>query len=236
MHLVIRLTEDPVRLFSADEDSTGFAVGTAIVAGPRCRYHIKDVSRAAHVVGVELHPAASSGLFGTPADSLAHVHADLNTFWSRAFTSELRERLITAATPQSKLDLMEEALRARLSRVHGVHPAVAVALERLHVNTRIEQVVRESGYSHRTVATQFRRAMGLSPKEYSRVRRLLRLLPHIGTRSWTDLALDAGFSDQAHFVREFKAFTGVTPTYYRRTRPDRPHHVRILQDADVARR
>ncbi|MGE0590939.1 MAG: AraC family transcriptional regulator [Vicinamibacterales bacterium] len=51
-----------------------------------------------------------------------------------------------------------------------------------------------------------------------------------GSAPWDELALAAGFSDQAHLVRECTAITGVTPTAYLRARPEAAHHVGILQD------
>ena len=227
MHLVIRTTGEPVRIFAGAADREGQTCGPSVVAGPRSTFHIKDVATPAHAVGAELHPAASLALFGAPADLLAHRHLPLDAVWPAAAAGELRERLALAPGPQRQLDVLEAALAGRLPRVQGLHPAVALALDRLDSFARIADVVRESGYSHRTFSLEFRRAMGLGPKRFLRVRRMADLLHHLGNARWADLAAEAGFSDQAHMVREFVAFTGVTPTCYRALRPPLPHHVRI---------
>lgn len=61
--------------------------------------------------------------------------------------------------------------------------------------------------------------LGLSPKMLGRVLRfqhVLKLNDNDGSASWSDLAYKSGYCDQAHLVREFRAFTGITPGMYRR--------------------
>jgi AraC-like DNA-binding protein len=102
-----------------------------------------------------------------------------------------------------------------------------MALARFHSTSEVGAVVKESGYSHRGLLAMFRRAMGLTPKRYLRVLRMQRVLRRVGLAPWADIALDAGFSDQAHFVREFRGITGVTPTEYLRRRTVHRNHVSI---------
>ena len=120
---------------------------------------------------------------------------------------------------------------ARLPPVRALHPAVAHALGQLH-RLPVHQVVAQSGYSHRGFIALFRDAVGLSPKRYARVQRFRRVLQRTAADpavSWIDLALDAGYSDQSHFNREFQEFAGVSPAHYRRARPMSAHHLPLAK-------
>jgi AraC-like DNA-binding protein len=87
-------------------------------------------------------------------------------------------------------------------------------------------VARELGLSDRRFTLWFAEQVGLTPKRFARVRRFQRVLPPIREgRELGDLALEHGFYDQAHMTREFRAFTGVSPTEYRARRPLYPNHL-----------
>ena len=129
-----------------------------------------------------------------------------------------------------RITILESILAARLTTRRAIHPAVPQALEQLRVTSSIRRIVQASGYSHRTLISLFRRSVGLTPKQYVRVLRFQRVLETVSVAEKTslvDVAMEAGYSDQAHFNREFRAFAGVTPTEYRRESPERPHHLRV---------
>jgi AraC-like DNA-binding protein len=224
-----------VRLFG-DSDSSGPIIGPSVVGGVRTSFYAKEVPSEVQSVGVTFHPAAARALVGYTADELAGRHVSLEQLWSASVAAELRERLHAVPTPGAQLDLLEGMLAERLRGLRGIHPAVAVALERFRLTTNVAAVVRDTGYSHRTLAEQFRRTMGIGPKAYLRMARMRRLLKRIGHAPWSDLAAEAGFSDQAHFVREFRQFTGATPTGYLGARPGDSYHFRILQDTPATSR
>jgi AraC-like DNA-binding protein len=161
-------------------------------------------------VGVSFHPTVAQALFGYTAEELAGRHIPLEDLWSRLAVAELREHLHEAPTREAQIDILKRAIAKRLPRLRGIHPAVAAALERFRVTSNIAAVVRDTGYSHRTVAEQFRRTMGIGPKAYLRVARMRRLLGRIGHAPWSDLAADAGFSDQARKPdRSFGSFAAL---------------------------
>lgn len=229
MHLVIRLSDQPLRLFENVEDATGHLLGREVVGGARSGFYIRDVSVPSSSVGVQLQPGAAELLFGVPAGELSGRHTSLGDLWGRAAT-EARERLEEAATAERRLAVMESLLLARLPVVRGLHPAVAEALEHFWTTSDVREVVRASGYSHRHFIGLFRDAVGLAPKAYCRVLRFQQALRRISAKpdaSWVDLAIEAGYSDQPHFTREFRDFTGVTPERYRKVSPAASHHVPV---------
>ena len=228
MHVVFRL-DHPLRLFDSLEDRCGRTLDHAIVGGARAAFYVRDISKPMRSVGAQLQPGAAEVLLGVPASELADRHTPLVELWGRA-AHEVRERLLEAEHPERRLDVFESLLAARLPKVRGVHPAVAHALARFAATTDVRKVVEESGYSHRRFIALFRQAVGLTPKLYSRVLRFQGALQRTAEKpdaSWVDLALEAGYSDQSHFNREFREFAGLPPGEYRKISPARTHHVAI---------
>lgn len=222
-HVVIRL-DHPLRLYAAADAEEGRTVGMAVVGGARSSAYVRDVSRPSRSVGAQLRPGAAGLLLGVPADALAERHTPLDAVWG-AFAGELRGRLCAEREPARRLDLFEAALAARLPKVQGIHPDVAYALARFADVDAIGEVVDELGCSHRRFIALFHGAVGLTPKVYCRVRRLQRALPGVGARPLAEVAIDAGYSDQAHLSREFRALAGVTPREYRARAATSGNHV-----------
>jgi AraC-like DNA-binding protein len=228
-HLSFRLEGPPLVLYDDADEAVGRRIGHCIVGGPRAGYYVRDVSRPSRGVGAQLHPGAASLLFGVDADELAERHTALEEIWGPS-AATARERLLEARSPDAELATLEALLAERLPRVRAIHPAVSHALGRFTANTDVGQVVKDSGYSHRRFLALFRRSVGLTPKLYCRVLRFQRVLARLEKQpeaSWVDVALDAGYSDQPHFNHEFREFTGLSPSRYRRLAPVWSHHVPI---------
>jgi AraC-like DNA-binding protein len=230
MHLVFRLSGPPLRLFAGTADAAGHTVGYAIVGGARSTFYARDVSVPTRSVGAQLRPGAARALFGLPADELAERHTPLDALWGPAAAHAL-ERIHAAGTLEAQLDVFEALLAERLrSRPQAMHPAIAQALARLGGGAPIGELVTASGYSHRRFISLFRDAAGLPPKRLERVLRVQRVTAAWAAGApalpWVDLALQAGYSDQPHFNRDFLEITGMTPLAYARASPASPNHVR----------
>jgi AraC-like DNA-binding protein len=233
MHLVFRLSDQPLRLFTDAEDEPAHTLRHAVVGGARATFYARDISKPTCSAGAQLLPGAAELLFGVPADELAGRHTLLADLWGRSADSA-REQLLAARTPAQKMDVLVSLLTARLPSVRGLHPAVAHALEQFWDTSDVHQVVMASGYSHRRFIALFRRAVGLTPKVYCRVLRFQKVLKQVAAEpsaSLVDLAIDSGYSDQPHFTREFRGFTGMSPEQYRQVSPSFSHHVPIIRPA-----
>jgi AraC-like DNA-binding protein len=229
MHLVIRLSAAPLRIYAGPADHSGYTVGHAVVGGARAAFYARDVSTPSWSVGAQLHPGAAQALFGASAAELAGRHTPLEDLWGAA-AGTTRERLLEAGDPQRQLARFEALLAQRWSRLRGLHPAVAQAIEQLATTGNVGEVVAQSGYSHRHFIALFRQVVGLSPKAYARVRRFQDTLARLTadrTAAWTDLAAEGGYSDQAHLIREFREFAGIAPETYRVISPPLANHVPV---------
>lgn len=238
MHVAVRLSQRPVQIFDGPAARKARVVAHAVVGGARTAPYVRDISGPVRSVGAQLRPGACEPLFGVPAGELAERHTALDDLWGPA-AAALRARLGEAATLDQQLTLFESVLAARLPRVHGLHPAVAHALDRFNSTSDVAEVVRQTGYSHRHFVALFRDAVGLAPKRYCGIRRFRRMLARLGGDPGTALsaaALAEGYCDQAHFTREFRRFTELTPAAWRRAVADtspadrwrRAHHLSIV--------
>ena len=139
----------------------------------------------------------------------------------------LAERLGNLATWEERFDALDRLLlqaTARAAPLPGWVRWTAEQLESSGGRAPVLELARTAGVSRKHLAATFRAELGMTPKRFARLVRfdgLLRRLRSGHPRDWTATALDAGYYDQAHFVREFRAFTGLTPgELRRRSRPD----------------
>jgi AraC-like DNA-binding protein len=101
----------------------------------------------------------------------------------------------------------------------------ALRVMELHRNIPMEDLAREVGVSQRYLEKQFSKAVGLSPKTYSLIQRFKRIEHELRAASTNrrDLAFSNSYYDQNHFIKDFKRFTGLTPSSY------------LLENFDMAR-
>jgi AraC-like DNA-binding protein len=216
-HLVMRLGGKPLRLFAGDADETGEFVSHSIVGGVRHAAYLKDSSDPAPSVGVLFRPGAPGGFLGATTDSFAGGHTPLEAFWGGAVES-LRDELGAESDLEQRLVILEQALLRRLPRIRGVDPAIvqaALLLQRRPVG----KVAAALDWSHRHFIARFSEAVGLSPKRYARLVRFGRVLLRLERQPETglaEIAQDVGYADQAHFNRDFRNFSGISPGEYRK--------------------
>jgi AraC-like DNA-binding protein len=227
-HLVFRFSADPIRIFRSLEDCHGDVFRCGAAGGMRSAYYVKDIASSACTVGASLQVGACEAVFGIPASELSDRHVALEDLWGGAART-LGERLQETNDLETRLQILEFFLAARLPRVLGIHPAIAHAIGRFSSSANIGKIVEETGYSHRHFIQKFRQSVGQPPRVYTRLLRFQQTLKHgiDKTRGrWIDVALEAGYSDQAHFNREFRDLTGISPGEYLAHRRQ-SHHVPI---------
>lgn len=230
MHLALRWGGPPLHLLGGAQRSEIESPGHAVVGGARTGYYAKQGGTHGWSVGAQLEPGAAGALLRTSAADLAERHTALADVCGPGAVAELMECLQAQGDPAACLQVLERWLLARMAtQVRGLHPAVAAALASLHGGAQVQQAVAASGLSHRHLIARFREATGLAPKQHARVLRLQLALAGLATPGLqaAGIAADAGFADQAHFTREFRELTGVTPTDWLRSAPAQRNHVRV---------
>ena len=228
--LVINLRADRLVIYDQQDHARPHLFPGALICGPHAEYFVIDRADQEAILGVHFKPGGARHFFRHPAGDFRNAHVALETVWGGR-AGELRERLLATPTRQGKFQLLEQALLAQATRPLARHPAVAFALRefrrRPDVPT-IAAVTGQLGLSARRFGQLFSDEIGLTPKLYCRVRRFQGLLHRIeqGRRvDWPGLALSCGYYDQAHCIRDFRAFSGLNPTAYLARRGGHPNHV-----------
>lgn len=190
-----------------------------VISGPRGRAFTMSCPSGRSSAGIGFHPGAAAWFLGVPLSEVAGRHVALEDVWGRA-ALDLRDRLADARSPRAAIALLENELRNRFAGRSVAPPMIAHALRRFDsapADARVGQFVRSTGFSSRHFISVFEAAVGLTPKRYCRVRRLQSAIEALRTLEsvrWAAFALDAGYYDQAHLIRDFREIAGVTPVAY----------------------
>lgn len=201
--------------FEVSSGGATHRLGEAWLIGPRTEYLVNRPLGVTHVLGAVLQPWGCYALLGVPADEIVRATLDLESVLGREI-ARWRELLWETACPRESLDLLERLLIARC-RLSDPPPRRVVGAARAMGDPghRVGDLAREMGISRQRLHALFRQHVGLPPKAFSRISRFnraLELMVTPGGPSLDQVAYECGYSDQAHFTRDFRAFSGESPS------------------------
>ncbi len=171
-------------------------------------------SEEREILGVRFHPGMSRGVLRTPLAELTDGVVELECLWG-GDARALERKLEDARSREERIGVVAAALAPE-------HDARAVERAALWATASrggagAGELARHAGLS----ARQFRRLTlaetGLGPKTLCRIARFRRAVNDIAagrTANWAEFAVAHGFYDQAHFINEFREFSGTTPGEY----------------------
>lgn len=165
-------------------------------------------------IQLQLSPLGARALFGVPAGVLAGIDV-CGTDLLGARASAVREQLCEAASWPGRFQVLDRELGRQLAESRRPPAEVCRAWRMLRASSgtvSIAQVAREVGWSDRHLSRGFRREIGLTPKAAARVIRFDRARRLLPRHSGAVVAAECGYADQAHLIREFVSFTGLSPT------------------------
>ncbi|MBX6420675.1 MAG: AraC family transcriptional regulator [Nevskia sp.] len=228
MALVVNLVEDRLSCRFGDRPPQ-YSRGICI-AGAYLQHAVLDTAEQRRIMGVHFKPGGMFPFLAPPAEAFTDTDVSLEDLWG-ARAHSLHQQLIDTPTPQAKFAILERALLSYAARPLKLHPAVAHALrelERVPAMRTISELARETRISPKRFIRLFREQVGYTPKYYCRVRRfqrVLRMIERSRTVEWAGIAVDCGYYDQAHFIRDFRAFSGWNPSAYLTVRGERVQHI-----------
>ena len=154
-----------------------------------------------------------------PANELFNLSISLDDLFGKSGIDETEDRLVFAATDKERIAIIENFLLSHLKNKQA-DKLITEAIRLIYQTKgtiRIKELNRQLCISPSPFEKRFRAVVGATPKKFASIIRFNAVIDTIGNeRSLTEIGYDNGFFDQAHFIKDFKHFTGDTPESFRR--------------------
>lgn len=154
-----------------------------------------------------------------PANELFNLSLSLDDIFDKNKISEVEEKLVLATTDKQRIKIVEQFLVSQLKDIKA-DKLIVEAVKLIYQSKgaiRVKELNEKLFISQSPFEKRFRKVVGTTPKKFSSIIRLNSVLDHLNeAKSLTEICYENNFFDQAHFIKDFKHFTGQTPEHFKR--------------------
>jgi len=205
------------------QNDTAVPLNPAGITGLMDTYRTFSNTRATGTVLVIFREAGAANFFENPVNELFRESLSLEHLFSVGVLNDVKERLSRANDDNERIEVVERLLLSHLREV----PAdlmIYRALEYIHHSKgaiRIAELASQLNTSQSPLEKRFRKVVGASPKKFASIVRIKNVMAALNKNDQDAAAFLAGYYDQAHFIKDFKAFTAETPEQYLKAKRQR---------------
>ncbi|SKA41243.1 Helix-turn-helix domain-containing protein [Chitinophaga eiseniae] len=173
-----------------------------------------------HSFAVRFYPYGFANFITLPIQQLANKETPLELLFGPEISATLTRDIIDACDTTQRIQIIETFLMNRLNRQATIDQVVKSTVDALlhkKGGTSIHSILEVDLSKRRQLERKFLKQIGMSPKQLGKVIRLqavLKMLLHEQPGHLTNIAYERDYHDQAHFIKDFKEFTGVSPRYF----------------------
>lgn len=173
----------------------------------------------ASMMVVAFKKGMAAPFFPFPMNEIKDSVVDADLVWGNDF-ADIRERMLGTKDINVRFLMMEHFLVSKFVSKMDLNPCVAFAIREMTERPDALNIARmnaQIGYSQKHFTEMFRKSVGVNPKSYLKIMRFqktVRTIDGSNEIDWGLIAQDCGFYDQAHFINDFKHFSGFTPEQY----------------------
>lgn len=166
---------------------------------------------------IRFYPYGFANFVITPIKNLANKETPIDLLFGEKPAKELEQKIIQAKDTKRRIEIIETFLLDKLNNKATIDKIVKTTIDVLlstKGSTPINAILKEDLSKRRQLERKFLKQIGISPKQLGKVIRLqtaLKMLLDQKTENLTKIAYESEYYDQAHFIKDFKEFTGVNP-------------------------
>ncbi|HJS54080.1 MAG TPA: helix-turn-helix transcriptional regulator [Chitinophagaceae bacterium] len=216
--LLIDLTDSPKKLFHNEDGTSYITFKKSWISGMKTNYILIDAS-VSNMIGVHFKPGGCYPFIHFPMAELNDLTIGLDNIWSKD-ANTFREAILHEPCIDKRFLILENYFLQKGKDRMENHALVHYSVNQLVTSPQmwtIKDLSGKTGITQKHLITLFKKYVGLSPKMFSRIYKFQKVIQSIEQQKkvdWSMLAYECGYFDQAHFIKEFQAFSGVNPAAY----------------------
>lgn len=189
----------------------------SVITGLRKSVRLINYLPETSTIIVLFKETGATTFFKIPIHKLFEDSVSLDNLVDKQTILNIEEQLAEAKNNHHRIAILEAFLLSRL-RNDRIDQLASHAIQRIHSANgivKIKKLVEDFHISQDVFEKRFRRAVGASPKQYASIIRMNSIIKlKTNDQNLTDVAFSGEYFDQPHFNKEFKRFTGQTPTEF----------------------
>lgn len=154
-----------------------------------------------------------------PANELFNVITSLDDIFEKNKVNEVEEKLAATSTDKQRINIVEQFLLSHLKDIQA-DKLIVEAVKLIYQSNgtiRIKELNEKLFISQSPFEKRFRKVVGTTAKKFASIVRFNSVLDNLNeTKTLTEICYENNFFDQAHFIKDFKQFTGDTPENFKR--------------------
>jgi AraC-like DNA-binding protein len=196
-----------------DDDSTRVQPRNFIV-GQMTRPISISPTGPVQLIGIRFHPGGTTPFFRLPMNELTNQVVELGSF-ARTLEAKLLSEAVHLPELKDKVAALQKALLGILRDTRSDFGLLRIAARIIESSgmVAVDDLAKKAGLSSRQLERRFLFEVGVGPKLLSRILRFQQVFRAVDANepAWPKIAVDCGYYDQAHLIKDFRQFAHETP-------------------------
>jgi AraC-like DNA-binding protein len=199
---------------SYSDNGATHKIAQSVISGIRDSSRLVDYAKDTTNLLVIFKEGGAAAFFKEPLHELGSISVSLDHLVQRGKVCAIEEELAAADNNNQRILIVERFLLSELKKTQS-DALVSEAIKKIKLSKgdiKVKELLASLPISRDPFEKRFRKITGTSPKHFAAIIRLKNLIEnYTDAISFTEAAYSAGYYDQAHFIKDFRAFTGQTP-------------------------